>query len=379
MSEEQAIEITKAEPITGFAEGFDPFDENYIPPVNQEIEVQEEAKVIEQVVEEVKPTVFEPNTFVKDKFGYDSVEVFEAEFKALKEQKPKEFEFDNDISKTLFNAIKEGKVDDVYSILAEQKKLEKLTTSELNTNVAAEIIKLSIQQKNKDLTSDEVDFVFNDKFNFPEKPTQSIDDTDEDYQLKIENWNKQVSNVEKRLIIEAKLAKPDLEQLKSNLKLPDIQVNPKQEQVSQEVLDAQLNARKQFEQALEADFSKFAGFNVSVKDEEVEIPISFNVADDEKVALKNSLSDFDSDTYFGNRWFDKEGKPNVNQMMADKYKLENFDKILQKVANEAAAQRLVHHLKKTGNITIDTPKPQGTLTPDASANMDRLAEWAFQA
>ena len=69
MAEEQAIAITKAEPITGFAEGFDPFDENYVPPVKQEIETQEEVKAIEQVVEEVKPTVFEPNTFVKDKFG----------------------------------------------------------------------------------------------------------------------------------------------------------------------------------------------------------------------------------------------------------------------------------------------------------------------
>jgi hypothetical protein len=65
--------------------------------------------------------------------------------------------------------------------------------------------------------------------------------------------------------------------------------------------------------------------------------------------------------------------------MADKYLLENRDKILQKVANEAASQRLLAHLKKTGNITLNQPTPQGTPTPSATAQMDSLAAWAFSS
>jgi hypothetical protein len=66
-------------------------------------------------------------------------------------------------------------------------------------------------------------------------------------------------------------------------------------------------------------------------------------------------------------------------MMADKYLLENYNKILQKVANEAASQRMLAHLKKTGNININQPTPQGTPTPSANAERDRLAAWAFSS
>ena len=57
-------------------------------------------------------------------------------------------------------------------------------------------------------------------------------------------------------------------------------------------------ARSTYEKTLDSQFQSFNGFNVSVKDEDVEIPISFNVADEEKLAMKNDLTDFDSDSYF---------------------------------------------------------------------------------
>ena len=60
------------------------------------------------------------------------------------------------------------------------------------------------------------------------------------------------------------------------------------------------------------------------------------------------------------RWFNEDGNPKVQQIMADKYLLENREKIFSKIANEAASQRLLAHLKKTGNININqTPTPQG--------------------
>ena len=97
--------------------------------------------------------------------------------------------------------------------------------------------------------------------------------------------------------------------------------------------------------------------------------------------MKNSLNDFDSDSYFGERWFAEDGKPKVQQMMADKYLLENYSKILQKVANEAASQKMLAHLKKNGNININqTPTPQGTTpTLNTTAEQERLANWAFSS
>ena len=370
------------------AEGFNPFsDDNNAPQVQNKVEEapilnneqqappqQEETKVEEQS----SASSFDPNQFVKERFGFESVEQAEEEFKKFKEPK-EEFKFQDDMSKTLFDAIKEGKTDDVYQILNQQKKLDKLISNELTPDLAVDIIKTNIQNKYKDLTSDEVDLLFYDQYFVPSKPEQSYDESDEDYATKVKTWQSQVDYLDKKMMIEAKVIRPELTKLKSELKLPDIYGEAQQEANSREELENMQQARSVYEKTLDSDFQSFSGFTVSVKDEDVEIPISFNVAEDERLAMKNSLADFDSDSYFEERWFAEDGKPKVQQMMADKYLLENYNKILQKVANEAASQRMLAHLKKTGNININQPTPQGTPTPNANAERDRLAAWAFSS
>ena len=378
-------------PIT-LAEGYNPFSDENAPQVQQQVEVaptatnepaqaappqQEETKVEEQTA---STQSFDSNQFIKERFGYDSVEEAEQEFKKLKEQPS--FEFKDDVSKSLFDAIKEGKADDVYEILNQQKRLEKLTSSELTPDLAAEIVKTNIKNKYKDLSADDVELLFYDQHFVPLKPEQGYDESDEDYAGKVKTWQSQVDYAERRLMIEAKVIRPELEKLKSEIKLPDIYNEAGREAESQEEFEIMQQARSIYEKTLDSDFQSFSGFNVSVKDEDVEIPISFNVAEDERLAMKNDLTDFDSDSYFEGRWFTKDGKPNVQQIMADKYLLENREKIFSKIANEAASQRLLAHLKKNGNININqSPTPQGT-KPDLNgteAERLRMAEWAFSS
>ena len=378
------------------AEGYNPFgDEVFVQQAQPAVDVaptatdeQQSAQVAPQ--EETKPqeqppaasgTTFDPNQFVKEKFGYDSVEQAEEEFKKFKE-KPSDFEFKDNVSKTLFDAIKEGKADDVYDILNQQKRLEKLTTSELTSDLAAEIVKTNISNKYKNLSPDEVDLLYYDQFFVPLKPEQGYEESDEDYTLKVKQWQSQSDYIEKKLMIEAKVIRPELEKLKSEIKLPDIYNEAGLEAQSQAEFEVMQKARSIYENTLNSDFQSFNGFNVSVKDEDVEIPISFNVGEDERLAMKNDLADFDSDSYFENRWFSEDGKPKVQQIMADKYLLENREKIFSKIANEAASQRLLAHLKKSGNININqTPTPQGA-KPDLNgteAERLRMAEWAFSS
>ena len=371
------------------AEGFNPFSDDNAPQVQNKVEEapilnneqqappQQEGTKVEEP-SSAPQTSFDPNQFVKERFGFESVEQAEEEFKRFKEPK-EEFKFQDDMSKTLFDAIKEGKTDDVYQILNQQKKLDKLISNELTPDLAVDIIKTNIQNKYKDLTSDEVDLLFYDQYFVPSKPEQGYDESDEDYATKVKTWQSQVDYLDKKMMIEAKVIRPELTKLKSELKLPDIYGEAEQEANSREELENMQQARSVYEKTLDSDFQSFSGFTVSVKDEDVEIPISFNVAEDERLAMKNSLADFDSDSYFGERWFAEDGKPKVQQMMADKYLLENYSKILQKVANEAASQRMLAHLKKTGNININQPTPQGTPTPNANAERDRLAAWAFSS
>jgi len=371
------------------AVGFNPFGDDNAPQVQNKIEEapilnnepqsapppQEETKVEEP---SSPPQAFDSNQFLKERFGFESIEQAEEEFKRFREPK-EEFKFQDDMSKTLFDAIKEGKTDDIYEILNQQKKLDKLISNELTPDLAVDIIKTNIQNKYKDLTSDEVDLLFYDQYFVPSKPEQAYDDSDEDYATKVKTWQSQVDYLDKKMMIEAKVIRPELTKLKSELKLPDIYGEAQQEAESREEVEKMQQARSIYEKTLDSDFQSFSGFTVSVKDEDVEIPISFNVAEEERLAMKNTLADFDSDSYFGERWFAEDGKPKVQQMMADKYLLENYNKILQKVANEAASQRMLAHLKKTGNININQPTPQGTPTPSANAERDRLAAWAFSS
>ena len=378
-------------PIT-LAEGYNPFADENAPQVQQQVEVaptapnepaqaapplQEETKVEEQAV---STQSFDSNQFVKERFGYDSVEQAEQEFKKLKEQPS--FEFKDDVSKSLFDAIKEGKADDVYEILNQQKRLEKLTSSELTPDLAAEIVKTNIKNKYKDLSTDDVELLFYDQHFVPLKPEQGYDESDEDYAGKVKTWQSQVDYAERKLMIEAKVIRPELEKLKSEIKLPDIYNEAGREAESQEEFEIMQQARSIYEKTLDSDFQSFNGFNVSVKDEDVEIPISFNVGEDERLAMKNDLMDFDSDSYLENRWFFKDGKPNIPQIMADKYLLENREKIFSKIANEAASQRVLAHIKRNGNININqSPSPQGA-KPDLNgteAERLRMAEWAFSS
>ena len=372
------------------AEGYNPFGDEDVAPQQAQpaVEVaptvqyepnsnQQQAQNEQQEIQ----TSFDPNQFVKERFGFESVEEAENQFKKLKEQQ-NGFEFKDDVSKTLFDAIKEGKADDVYQVLNQQKRLDKLITAELNTELAIEIVKENLKQKHKELNEEEVELLFYDKFFVPLKPEQSFDETDEDYSNKVKAWEAQVDYTEKKLMIEAKMTRSELEKLKSEIKLPDIYNEAGRNAQYQEEFELMQQARSTYEQTLNSEFQSFNGFNVSVKDEDVEIPIAFNVAEEERLAMKNQLEDFDTDTYFENRWFNNDGRPNVQQIMADKYLLENRDKIFSKIANEAASQRLLAHLKKSGNININqTATPQGA-RPDLNsieAERQRMAEWAFSS
>jgi hypothetical protein len=326
------------------------------------------------------------NSFVKETFGYESLDEAKSEFeqlKKLKETAPKEQSFANDESKTLYQAWVEGKKDEVLDYLSTQKKIEKLATSEVDSYTAEEIIKMNIKQKNKNLSDDEVDFVFSERFSMPKKPVQGADEYDDDYQTRVSDWESKFQAAQKKLIIEAKMAQPEIEKIKSELVLPSIQTdNQFSEAQAQEELQQAEEMRKEFEQTLEKEYKDFSGFNVTFKDESagIEIPISYVPTDDEKVSLKQELSDFDYSEYFGNRWFSKEGKPEIKNMMADKYFLENKEKILQKVANEAAQQMRLKMIALQSNINIKGNGQQQTFTPNQNqSEMDKMAAAMFGA
>ena len=345
-----------------------------------------EGKPSAQVAEEPKAQVEVPNAdakvdtpiidynqFVKEKFGYDSVELAEQDFKKLKEAKPQEFKEVN------LSEVFVEKEEEILNYLSNKKKFERLSKDEVTINSAEEIIKLGLQAKYKDLSSKEIDFEFNEQFSYPKKPSQTIDETDEEFQSREEEWKHKVESIQQKIVIEAKKFKPELERLRSELVLPNIQQqlaannepNPKDLELAKTI-------RQNYENALESDYKNFNGFNVTVKNEDVDVQVSFTPSDEDKVTLKKELSDFSADEYFGSRWFTEDGKPKVTEMMADKYFLEKKEQILQKIANEAVAQFKEKFIKARGNVTLNQ-QPQGTFNPDNVTEKQKVEDALWEA
>ncbi len=145
-------------------------------------------------------------------------------------------------------------------------------------------------------------------------------------------------------------------------------------------MEAQAKWAQNFLSALESDYTKFEGFKTVVKDESVEIPISFKVPDDEKVALKGRFAaGFDLNGYFDKRWFDGKELPKTEQMMSEIYILENLDKILSGVANNAANQRLEEYKKSIKNVNLNGTRQQTyqpTQNSNSSANPFATNAWS---
>lgn len=317
------------------------------------------------------------NKYVKEKFGYDNEEVAIAEINRLKEAKAVELTFENETSKKIFDLLKEGKEDELYSVLEQKKRIDKLVNGDVTVSNAIEILQTNLKNQYSELTDKQVAHRINQQFNIPAKPIQKNDELDDEFQERIDKWQEQKEVVEENLIIEATIAKKNLEKLKSEIKLPDIQRQADPSQPSQEELEKVLNeTRKVFETSLEKDFKSFNGFNVVAKNEEVELPLSFNLTDEDKIELKNKLSSLDSSEYFGGRWFNQNGTPKIEQMMKDIYLLEKGDTIIQKIANDSSNKTSEHLIKKNKNIHINGQQ-KGDITMPEKSESEQLASFFF--
>lgn len=354
-----------------------------VPPIAPENPVAPEAASTPPAPE-VKPSeeILDSNEWLKTTFGWENTEAAKQELEELRKLKeqastPAEIKFANEQSQKFFDLLKEGKQDDVYTYLHQQKQLSRLETLPIaNTSEATDILKASYQFKHGDLTTDEIDFLIANKYAKPAKPVQGLEQSDDDYQLQVQAWQQQVQNVEKQMIIDAKLAKPEFAQYKSQLVLPDIPKPEVQNVPDQEALKAQQEYVESFKQQLYAD-NKFSGYSVTANDGNVELPISYGVAAEENASfnkvVETALSDIN--VYLDTRWFDATAKTfKIDQIKADLYLLENRDKVFQAIANKASSQRFEHQLKTQNNIKINGVGGGETSAPTEKSEVQQLGD-----
>lgn len=188
----------------------------------------------ENIQPETQPTTEPediPLTFetIKEKFGYEKAEDAIKEIEELRNYKatpaaPEPIRFANDFSEKVFKALQSDKPEDIKQVsklLAEQDRIDNLTSVEITKDNAADIIKMGMSLKYKDFTQADIDYRFKKQFALPKEPVQALEEPDEDFEIRKNEWKSQVNDIEQDKIIEAKLIKPELEAHKSKLVLPE--------------------------------------------------------------------------------------------------------------------------------------------------------------
>ena len=322
--------------------------------------------------------------WLKREFEVEDPEVLKQErqeYRKLKEQKP--FEFKDEYSRKVFDSLKDGKDDDLYDYLHNKKqldRLEKLSVSSVKE--AAEIIKANLQfkHKNEGLTSDDIDFLYNKRYSIPQKPVQSVDQTDEEYAAVLEGWKETVQEKEREIIIEAKLAKPEFSKYKNELVFPDIQrETPQQQQLSQEDLDNQAKFKESVLKSAGDSLNNFKGFSANVKNKDVDYNLSYGLSNEEKGFITSKIqrfveNGFDANALFAENWVSKDGALNTDKMIEDLSNLYFATKASQKFANDSANQRLEMYLKEKKNINVTEATPTGTFQPEKKTQSQVLQE-----
>lgn len=377
MSEEvKTEEVTTEEQVQDLS-SVNPFNEESWS--NESVKVEEEKKEEVKTVDEVKESTVEPN-LLKDNFGWDSVDAGKAEIlelRKLKETKPEEIKFADEQSKQIHELIREGKTKEVRKFLETQERLESLVSAEVNKDTADDIIKMGMQLKYKDLTPKEIEYKFNKQFAIPREPVQTELETDDEFSDRKAAWKEQMSDIEMSKTIEAKLLKPELEKAKIEIVLPNIsskEGQPSKKEPTQEELDAFSKAKDSFLQLAETSIKDFNGFSVSVKDKDVDYTVSYTPSQEERTVVSDKVkefaeSGFDANSILAERWVNKEGSINVEQMVKDLSRIYSDEKASQKLVNDAASKRLEVYLKEKKRITVGSTS-QGNFAPEQNGKTE---------
>jgi len=185
-------------------------------------------------------------------------------------------------------------------------------------------------------------------------------------------------------IIEAQLIKPDLEKIKSELVLPDIKREADAPKQTQEDLDAFTKAKDAFLQSAEPAINGFKGFEVQVKDKDVDYTVSYAPSQEEKTLISGMVKTFaesglDANAIFAERWLSEDGKNiNVNQLVKDLSRVFGDDKITQKMVTDSGNKRIEAYLKDKKQIDVTQQSINGNFNPSNDKNeLDKVRDMAF--
>jgi len=297
---------------------------------------------------------------------------------------PFNFEWNNDMAKTIYDSLVSGDISQLADIMYEQKVLSELDKMDEN-----EVLMLKMAYDYPDWTPDEIQEEFHSKYSVD----SDFDDlllTDEEIASKKKQIEKQQKAIAREIKKDVREAKDYLQTLKQDISFPDIlsqvqqapqqNVNP-EEYVNQyltaqqeEQTKAYQQARETFEKSVEDGLRSFDGFNVNYKDEDVQFDGKFSLTQEERTQLQDTMKAFDLESFYGNRYY-KEGKYDTKQLAEDIYFLQNRDKVVNSMVTQAVSKAKADLLKSMKNIDYsNSPRQSAAIS---SNDYDKMVDAMF--
>lgn len=355
------------------------------------VQQQPEVKATEpEKKPEVQEEIYDANEYLKNNLGYDNWETAKSEIEQLRklkeQQSAQEIKFANDDSERLFKALQEGKEDEIFEVISKKKEFERIEKLDISTvENAIDVIRLNLKLKYSDLTAGEIEDMLNEQYAKSEKPKQSIYETDEEYEAKVSEWKQRNEAVDKKLIRDAKIARPDVLKFKSDIVYPNIpakSVEVKAEP-SQEELQVWQKTKDDFRQSAESVIKSFNGFTATVKDKDVDYQVSYDLSNDEKQIIAKAINDFsenglNTNAIFASRWLNDDNSINASQMVKDLSLILFNEKVQSKFVNDAASKRLEAYLKDKKQVDVnETTVTRGFKPEGEKEEMDKVRDYFF--
>lgn len=383
--------IEKTEETTVQTEVKNPFDAaNWTtePVVTDQVSttVIEEKKVIETKENTVvEDEILDPKEWLKREFDVDDPAVIKQgmeELKRLRETATtkEEIKYANDQSRMFHEAIIAGKDEDVYSFLDKKRKL-----SSVDKLSASEVLKLHIGQTNEHYSKEDITDVYEEKYSLPPKPVKELAESEEEYAEVVAEWQTKVDKVTRRIERDAIAAKQDLAKMNIELVLPDIpkkEVTETKVEPTQEELESNKRYTENFLKSAESSVQKFEGFTASVKDKDVDFPVSYVPSIEEKAFVSKKLNDLAANGYnlnslLADRWVNSDRSINTDQVTKDLLRLYNDEKISQAQVNDAAGKRMDVYFKEKKQINVNETTQNGQFRTenDGKSEMQKVQDF----
>jgi hypothetical protein len=310
------------------------------------------------------PPPSDPFGIFKEKFGYESPEAAVQEIEALRAFRSAppaaELKFENEDSRRVVEALQKGDFKPVYEVLDKHMQIDRLTAGDMTPETAAEVVKLGMQLKYKDLTAAEINYKFNKQYALPPKPGLLPSEDQEEYNQRVAAWEAQVADRQMELMIDAKLARPELTSSKSKLVFPTIS-RPEETAFQQWQNSIVENDRLAAEATQE--YKAFTPTSLAMKlhfnDEPNKINFDFTHEPDPdsfKVAM-DLVSDMQK---FWDHFHDSAGKPDRKSFLKFVYNGLNAEKIVNDALHQSKNATVKAKLpdNSTGGLVRNLPQGQ---------------------